>query len=236
MNRIKAISVAQNVERVQERMLAAQRRAGRTDEVTLVAIGKLIVPERIAEAYAAGVRHLGENRVQECEGKRRSLDLPAASWHMVGHLQSNKAGRAVELFERIDSVDSTRLAGKLAGAAEKLGRQLPVLVQVHLGDEPSKHGVRPAELPAFVEQVAQLNALAVKGLMAIPPYLDSPELVRPFFRRLRQLAGEIARQRIPGVEMKVLSMGMSQDFEVAIEEGATEVRLGTALFGARTAR
>ncbi|MFQ5776479.1 MAG: YggS family pyridoxal phosphate-dependent enzyme [Terriglobia bacterium] len=236
MNRTETISVPRNVERVQERMRAAQRRAGRAGEITLVAIGKLVVPERIAEAYAAGVRHVGENRVQECEGKRRSLDLPKATWHMVGHLQTNKAEHALELFDRVDSLDSLRLAGKLSAAAEKLGRRLPVLIQVHLGDEPSKHGVNPAELPGFVEQVAQLNALAVKGLMTIPPYLEPPERVRPFFRCLGELAQQIARRRIPGIEMGVLSMGMSHDFEVAIEEGASEVRLGTALFGARPAR
>lgn len=226
------LSTAENLERVQARIQAACRRAGRSEEITLVAVTKLVAPERMAEAYRAGVRHFGENRVQEFEEKRPGLTLPEATWHMVGHLQSNKARRAVELFDHIDSLDNLRLARKLNTAAEP-AQKLPVLVQVHLGEEPTKHGVEAAKLVDLVEQVAGLDALAVKGLMIIPPYLDPPEQVRPFFRRLRELAEELDRRRIPGVEMRELSMGMSHDFEVAIEEGATEVRLGTALFGSR---
>jgi hypothetical protein len=230
------VSIADNVARVEERIEAALRRAGRADRVTLVAISKQVPVERIAEAYRAGVRHFGENRVQEFEDKQPRLTLPAATWHMVGHLQSNKAKRALELFEGIDSVDSLRLAEKLDQAAAEQGRKVPVLIEVHLGDEPSKHGVAPDQVAPLVEQVAGLASLSLEGLMTIPPFLEPPELVRPYFRRLRELAGEIDRRRLPGVAMRRLSMGMSHDFEVAIAEGATEVRLGTALFGPRPAR
>lgn len=229
-------SLAENLQRVQARIQAACARAGRDDQPTLVAVTKLVAPERIEEAYEVGVRHFGENRVQEFEGKRRSLTFPLATWHMVGHLQSNKAGRAVELFDCVDSLDSLRLARRLAAAAEQRGRKLPVLIQVHLGEEPTKHGVDPAKLGEMVEQVAALEPLAVEGLMTIPPFFESAEQARPYFRRLRQLAEELERRQIPNVKMNELSMGMSHDFEVAIEEGTTQIRLGRALFGERPQR
>lgn len=228
-----ALSVAENLEWAEERLRAAERRAGRSREVTLVAVTKGVPPERIAEAYRAGLRHFGENRVQEFAEKRRRLTLPSAVWHMVGHVQTNKARPAVELFARVDSLDSLRLAEKLAEAAAGLKRKLPVLIQVRLGEEATKHGVRPEGLLELVERVAGLEALAVEGLMTIPPFLEPAERVRPYFRRLRELAEEVAGRGICGVEMRELSMGMSHDFEVAIEEGATQVRLGTALFGPR---
>src|SRR3990167_2994701 len=236
MNSAGTLSVAENLARVQERIQVAARRAGRTDEVTLVAVTKSVPPERIAEAYRVGVRHFGENRVQEFEDKRPRLALPPAIWHMVGHLQTNKARRAVELFDRVDSLDSLRLAEKLAAAAREQGRGLPGLIQVHLGEEETKHGVAPADLLGLIEQVAGLDALTLEGMMTIPPFLDPPERGRPFFRRLRELAEEIGRRRLPRGAMRELSMGMSHDFEVAIEEGATQVRLGTALFGPRPER
>lgn len=236
MNPAGTLSVAESLERIQARMQAACQRAGRRDEVTLVAVTKQVPPERIAEAYRAGVRHFGESRVQEFEEKRRCLTLPSATWHMVGHLQSNKARRALELFERIDSLDSDGLAEKLASTAESQGQRVPVLIQVHLANEPTKHGVEPAALREFLERAAALKGLVVEGLMTIPPFLESPDEVRPYFRRLRELARELSRHRLPGVEMHELSMGMSHDFEVAIEEGATQVRLGTALFGPRPGR
>lgn len=228
-----ALTVGENLERVQERMRAAARRAGRTDEVTLLAVTKTVSAERIAEAYQAGVRHFGENRVQEFDAKHALLTLPSAVWHMVGHVQTNKARRAVELFARVDSLDSLRLAEKLSAAASAAGRELPVLVQVRLGEEATKQGVPPEQVVALVEQAAAFEGLRIEGLMTLPPYLEPAERIRPFFRRLRELAEEIGRKRIPGVAMRELSMGMSHDFEVAIEEGATQVRLGTALFGPR---
>lgn len=236
MEQVKGVSLAENLERVRERMRAAARRAGRTDEITLVAVTKMVAAERIAEAHRLGVRHFGENRVQEFEGKRRELALPGTTWHLVGHLQSNKAKRAAHLFDRIDSLDSTQLAAKLAAAAAQAGRELPVLLQVHLGEEPTKHGVEPARLAELVEQLAELKGLRVEGLMVLPPYLEPPERARPYFRRLRELAEKLEQGGIGGVRLRQLSMGMSHDFEVAIEEGATQVRLGTVVFGERPAR
>jgi hypothetical protein len=155
---------------------------------------------------------------------------------MVGHLQSNKARRALDLFDCVDSLDSLHLAEKLDKAAAEKGNRLSVLIQVHLGEEPSKHGVEPEQLAALAEQVAALANLRLEGLMTIPPFLEPAEEVRPYFRKLRELAEELDRRRLPGVSMRRLSMGMSHDFEVATEEGATEVRLGTILFGPRPAR
>lgn len=226
-------SIAENFARVAERIEAARKRAGRAGEVTLVAVTKAVGTERIAEAYRCGLRHFGENRVQEFEEKHSFLTLPEAVWHMIGHVQTNKVRKAVELFDRIDSVDSLRLAEKLAAAVGALERPLPVLLEVRLGEEPTKHGVEPERLIELVERVAALDALALKGLMTVPPYLELPERVRPYFRRLRELAEAVDRRRFPRAQMYVLSMGMSHDFEVAIEEGATEVRLGTAIFGPR---
>ncbi|HEX9764252.1 MAG TPA: YggS family pyridoxal phosphate-dependent enzyme [Candidatus Acidoferrales bacterium] len=236
MEQAGALTITDAIGRLQERIEAARQRAGRRDEVTLVAVTKQVPVERIAEAYRAGVRHFGENRVQEFEDKHRLLVLPSATWHMVGHLQSNKAGQALELFDCVDSLDSLHLAQKLDKAAAEQGKRLPVLIQVHLGDEPSKHGVEPASLAALAEQLAGLPHLAVEGLMTIPPFLEPAERLRPFFHRLRELAEELEQRRLPGVSIRRLSMGMTHDFELAIEEGATEVRLGTALFGPRPAR
>lgn len=236
MEQAGALTIADAIGRIQERIEAARQRAGRADEVTLVAVTKQVPVERIAEAYRVGVRHFGENRVQEFEDKHPLLVLPSATWHMVGHLQSNKAQKALELFDCVDSLDTLHLAEKLDKAASEKDRRLPVLIQVHLGDEPSKHGAEPANLTALAEQVARLPYLAIEGLMTIPPFLEPAERVRPYFRRLRELAEELDRRRLPGVSLRRLSMGMTHDFEVAIEEGATEVRLGTALFGPRPGR
>ncbi len=227
------LSISDALGRIQERIDAARQRAGRSDEVRLIAVTKQVPVERIAEAYRAGLRHFGENRVQEFEDKHPLLVLPSATWHMVGHLQSNKAQKALQLFDCVDSLDSLHLGEKLDKAAGEKGKRLPVLIQVHLGDEPSKHGVEPEKLAVLVEQAAGLPHLAIEGLMTIPPLLEPAEKVRSYFRRLRELAEELDRRTLPGVSMLRLSMGMSHDFEVAIEEGATEVRLGTALFGPR---
>jgi len=228
-------SIAANLVQVKARIQAALARAGRSDQVTLVAVTKTVDPGRIVEAYRCGVRHFGENRLQEFAEKRPQLTLPDATWHMVGHLQSNKAKRAVEWFDWVQSLDSLHLAQRLDRAAAEAGKRLPVLIQVHLGDEESKFGVEEHELARLVEGVAALAHLELRGLMVLPPYFADPEQVRPFFRRLRHLAQKIAEREIPGVTMRELSMGMSHDFEVAIEEGATMIRLGTALFGARPA-
>lgn len=226
--------LTENIARVRERIAAACRRAGRREaEVRLVAVTKTVSAERIRAAYDAGLREFGENRVQEARGKRPALSDLAITWHMIGHLQTNKAKLARELFDWIHSVDSLRLAEKLHQAAPGQSPRLPVLLEVNLGGESSKGGVPEAQALTLAEQVATLSSLEVRGLMAIPPFLEDAEHVRPYFRRLRELAQRIDRMQIPGVALRELSMGMSHDFEVAIEEGATMIRVGTAIFGAR---
>jgi pyridoxal phosphate enzyme (YggS family) len=228
------VNIRENLSRVQERMAAACRRSGRhLEDVKLVAISKTVSPERIREAYEAGVRDFGENRVQEAGAKRPALSDLTVTWHMVGRLQSNKARLARELFHWVHSVDSLRLAQKLAQAAPCGGDRLLVLLEVNLGEEPTKSGVPATEVVKLVEQVGEVKTLEVRGLMVIPPFLEDPEQVRPYFRRLRDLAREIESKRLSNVSMQELSMGMSHDFEVAIEEGATMVRIGTAIFGPR---
>ncbi len=229
----------ERLEIINQRIAAACQRAGRDFfEVTLVAVSKTVEPALIRQAIEAGVRVLGENRVQEAATKIPQLENAAAennvAWHLIGHLQSNKARRAVELFSAIQSVDSVKLAARLDAIAGELGKRLPVFLEINLGEEDSKAGISQSEVLSLCEQVSKLHHLELKGLMAVPPFLDDPEQVRPFFRRLRQLRDEARRAGIVGEQFKELSMGMSNDFEVAIEEGATYVRIGTALFGSRS--
>jgi hypothetical protein len=201
-----------------------------------MAVTKTVEPARILQAYDAGLRLFGENRVQEFAHKAADLpSLPGAEWRLIGHLQSNKAAKAAELFQGVDSLDSLRLAEKLDAAARHLGRRLPVLIEVNLGGEASKSGLPPdsPELEALLLVAPRLEALDFRGLMAIPPFTDHPEGARPYFRRLRQLRDRIAARRLTAVSMDQLSIGMSHDFEVAIEEGSTCVRIGTAIFGPR---
>jgi PLP dependent protein len=229
-------SISENIARVQERIAVAAGRAGRqAEEITLVAVSKTFSADAIRAAYDVGVRHFGENRLQEFEAKRPALADLDATWHMIGHVQSNKARKVAEVFSRVDSVDRLSLAEKLdaaitQGAARK---RLPVLIEVRLGGEETKSGVHESALAPLAGDIAQTcSDLQLQGLMAIPPYSDDPEQARPYFRRLRELRDEL-RGKI-GLELPVLSMGMSHDFEVAIEEGATEVRVGTVIFGERT--
>ena len=229
------MAIKENVAEVRERIAAACRRSGRgPDELKLVAISKTFPPESIRAAYEAGLRDFGENRVQEAAGKRPVLSDLSITWHLVGHLQTNKAKPARDLFQWVHSVDSLRLAQKLDQAAAPGCGRLPVLLEVNLGGEESKAGVGESEIVQLAEQMNQLATLEVRGLMVIPPFFDDPEQVRPYFRRLRDLAREIDARNIPHVSMRELSMGMSHDFEVAIEEGATMIRVGTAVFGARS--
>jgi hypothetical protein len=229
------MGIKENVAQVRERIAAACRRSRRgPDDVKLVAISKTFPPECVRAAYEAGLRDFGENRVQEARTKRPALSDLTITWHLVGHLQTNKAKAARELFHWVHSVDSLRLAQKLDQAAASGGGRLPVLLEVNLGEEASKAGVGKSEIIQLAQQVSQLAALEVRGLMVIPPFLDDPELVRPYFRRLRELAQEIESKNIANLSMQELSMGMSHDFEVAIEEGATIIRVGTAIFGARS--
>ena len=216
-------------------MAAACRRSGRRPEnVRLVAVTKTVPAERIRAAYKAGLREFGENRVQEAKAKRPALSDLAATWHMVGHLQTNKARTARELFHWVHSVDSLRLAQKIDQAAAGSEDRLRVLLEVNLGEETTKSGARETEVFQLAEEVSKLGTVELRGLMVIPPLFEDPEDARPYFRRLRELAGQIAARNLPHVSMQELSMGMSQDFEVAIEEGATMVRIGTAIFGHRT--
>jgi pyridoxal phosphate enzyme (YggS family) len=226
-------SIALNLAEIRERIAQSAARVGRAaDDITLVAVSKTFPPEAIRSAYELGVRHFGENRVQEWESKREAVADLDATWHLIGHLQSNKARRAASLFDRVDSVDSVALAQKLDAAAASEVKRLKVLIEVHLGGEETKSGVLEANLPALAENIAQLQHLELLGLMAIPPYFDESERVRPYFRSLRELRDRVGTQL--GMPLDVLSMGMSHDFEIAIEEGATEIRVGTALFGERS--
>jgi pyridoxal phosphate enzyme (YggS family) len=231
------VSISENIARVRENIAAAARRAGRNpDNITLMAVSKTFPPERIREAHAAGLRVFGENRVQEFAGKADALrDLAGADWHLIGHLQTNKAAKAAELFTAIDSVDSVRLGEKLNDTAEKAGKTLPVLIEINVGGEEAKSGVAPgsAELEKILAEARNWKHLWVRGLMTVPPFTDDPEGARPFFRQLRKMRDQIAACRLPAISMDVLSMGMSHDFEVAIEEGSTCVRVGTAIFGER---
>ena len=206
----------------------------RPEEITLVAVSKTHPAEIIREAIAAGVTDLGENRVQEAESKIPEVGRHAARWHLIGHLQSNKARRAVELFDVIHSLDSVALAQRLDRMCVELNRpELPVMIQVDLGREATKSGVDEAEVLQLVEALKQCERLRLTGLMTLPPYFETAEQVRPFFRKLRELRDELSSRRAFGDLRGELSMGMTHDYEIAIEEGATIVRVGTAIFGAR---
>jgi PLP dependent protein len=218
------VSIRDNVAAVEERISAACARASRTrSEVTLVAVSKTFPASMIDDAIAAGLTEIGENRVQEARDKKPSV-RGAARWHLIGHLQSNKAKDAVPLFDVIQTVDSLALAEKIGRAADALGKQQDVLLEVNIGDEPQKSGVATADLDALARDVRNIAALRVRGLMSIPP-VGSEEQTRRYFRQLRALGDALG--------MDELSMGMSEDFEIAIEEGSTMVRIGRAIFGSR---
>jgi pyridoxal phosphate enzyme (YggS family) len=248
-------SIAENLARIRERIERAASRARRpAEEVTLVAVSKTHPAERIREAYRAGLRHFGENRVQEWESKYASLSDLEATWHLIGHLQGNKATRAARLFHCIDSVDGLALAERLERAKQEFTTEgtegtekekeegesrgaagsdrLRVLIEVRLDPGPAKSGVGEDQLARLAEAVLRLSHLELRGLMGVPPYLEDAENVRPYFGRLRELRDNL-RTQFGAATLPVLSMGMSDDFEVAIEEGATEIRVGTVLFGAR---
>ncbi len=227
-------TVRENLLRIQERIASAAARTGRrAEEITLIGVSKTHPASAIREAYEAGVRHFGENRVQEWEGKRAGTEGLAANWHLIGHLQSNKTARAARLFHSVDSVDDLDVAQRLDRARAEAGitGKLRVLIEVRIAPEETKSGAETAELPGLAEKIAGLPRLELAGLMCIPPFLEEAEQVRPYFRRLRELRDEVTKKL--NLALPVLSMGMSHDFEVAIEEGATEVRVGTALFGVR---
>ena len=241
-----------NLEQVLERIARAARRSGRRpEEIRLVAVTKGVLPEAVRLAVEVGVTDLGENRVQEGEAKRTALApfCPEIRWHMVGHLQTNKARRAAHVFDVIHSIDSARAAEALASAVarptvpggppgadeatEHRPSLLDILVQVNVSGEASKYGLPLESVSGLLRRLAGLDGLRVRGLMTIAPFVHDPEEVRPVFRRLAELANSLDKQRLPGVSMDLLSMGMSQDFEVAVSEGANLVRVGTAIFGPR---
>lgn len=231
------MEIARNIARVQERIEAAAKKSGRkSKDIALMAVTKTMPAERIREAYQAGLRLFGENRVQEFAEKSDFVaDLHGARWHLIGHLQSNKAAKAATLFDGIDSIDSLRLAEKINEAAQKAERSVRVLIEVNVGGEAAKSGVAPvsSEFEQILRAAPRLTALEICGLMTIPPFSAQPEGSRQYFAVLRRIRDEVAIRKLPRVSMDELSMGMSHDFEVAIEEGSTCVRVGTAIFGAR---
>jgi len=232
------VPIVENLAAVRERIAAAGRRAARdVSDIALMAVSKTQPVGRIREAYDAGQRLFGENRVQELDRKIDALrDLPDAEWHMIGHLQTNKATRTVELFRAVDSIDSLKLAQKLDVAARLLGRKLDVLIEINVGGEATKSGLAP-DSPALEELLIAapgLEALIFRGLMTVPPFTENPEGARPYFRLLRALRDTIAARKFPAIAMDELSMGMSHDFEIAIDEGSTCIRVGTAIFGERS--
>lgn len=231
--------VGRNLAAVEDLIASACRNVNRPrSEITLIAVTKMHPPEAIAAAAGLGVTHIGENKVQEFEAKQPQWTALATKYplrsHLIGHLQSNKSAKAASLFDAIDSVDSLRLAERLESATSVSGRTLPVLLEIKLSEEEAKSGIAPegAEIDELLERLPELTHLRVRGLMTVPPYLRDAEAVRPYFRRLRELRDQYTR-RHPKLKLDALSMGMTHDYAVAIEEGATEIRLGTALFGAR---
>ena len=230
--------IRQQLAAIGDRINAACHRAGRQpEEVTLIGVSKTFPAAVVQLGIEAGLRALGENRVQETADKIAQLASVAAlagvTWHLIGHLQSNKVRRAIELFGMIHSVDSLKLAERISLICGEMGRRMPILLEVNLGEESSKSGATEDEALSLCESISKLPHVVLCGLMTVPPYLDNPQDVRPYFRRLRMLRDEARRLGIVGPEFTNLSMGMSHDFEVAIEEGATFVRIGTSIFGTR---
>ena len=227
--------LSERFEDVRRRVSLAAERASRSpSEITLIAISKTHPPEVMREALNLGVTDLGENRVQEAEPKVEQLGRKAARWHLVGHLQANKARRAVSIFDCIHSLDSPSLAERLdRHCVEEQIESLDVLIQIDLAGEVTKTGIDPRNVPELIDVIKQCERLRLKGLMILPPYFENPECVRPFFKTLRQLRDELREKGNFGDSRGELSMGMTHDFEIAIEEGATMIRVGTAIFGQR---
>ena len=227
-------TIRENLQQVREKIETAARRASRKpEEILLIGVSKTHSADAIREAYEAGLRHFGENRVQEWEGKLGTLSDLSATWHLIGHLQSNKAARAAKAFHSVDSIDDWSLAQRLDRAQAEKGtaEKLRVLIEVHMGGEETKSGVSEVDLPQLAERLMTLAHLEFAGLMCIPPFRENPDEVRPFFEKLRKLKQQ-SESRL-AKPLPVLSMGMSHDFEAAILEGSTEVRIGTAIFGTR---
>jgi len=223
--------IAENLSRIREEIAAAAERAGRSaDDVDLVCVTKTVGFPEVQEAVAAGVRIVGENRVQEGVRKREGLPELPVRWDMIGHLQTNKARQAVGTFDFIHSIDSLRLAKEVGRRAEQAGKSMPALLEVNVSSEASKYGYAPEALWAELESLGAVAGIRIEGLMTMAPFEAEPEDTRPVFAGLRELAAKISDARVPGVEMRHLSMGMSNDYVVAVEEGATLVRIGSAIF------
>jgi PLP dependent protein len=227
--------IAQNIQRIQERAAEAAASCGRSpDEIALLAISKTFPAESILQAAEAGLQRFGENRVQEAEGKiLRLRQTHKLEWHLVGHLQSNKAKRALELFDVIHSLDGVKLASRISQAGIEMGKTQSVLLQVDLGQEETKFGAEPGRVREILEAVSGLKGIRLDGLMTIPPFFENPEKSRPFYAKLRELREALDSEQPGCLGQKHLSMGMSHDFEEAIREGATIIRVGTAIFGSR---
>ncbi|MBI9074832.1 MAG: YggS family pyridoxal phosphate-dependent enzyme [Desulfatibacillum sp.] len=227
--------IRQNLTEIQDRITRAAKQCGRAPEsVRLVAVSKTKPAKMLKEAVEAGATILGENYIQEALEKTAELAGLDVAWHFIGHLQSNKAKYAVPHFSLIHSVDSLKLAREIDKQAAKINKIQDILVQVNISGEATKSGATDQEAVELVEEIARLENVRIKGLMTMPPYFDDPDRAKPFFRQLKELAGEIRSRGIANVSMNELSMGMTGDFEAAIEEGATLVRVGTAIFGARS--
>jgi PLP dependent protein len=231
------MTIASNLAAIRERVASAARRAGRNPgDVALMAVSKTQPAPKIIEASHAGQRLFGENRVQEFAAKFHLLaELHDAEFHMIGHLQSNKTAKAAEIFHAVDSIDSDKLAQRLNDAGQNLGKTLDVLIEMNISGEKAKSGIAPdhPELESILTQAPGWPHLHIRGLMTVPPFTEDPEGARPYFRKLRELRDRIAARNLPAVNLDMLSMGMSHDFEIAIEEGSTCVRIGTAIFGTR---
>lgn len=224
----------QRLEHIKERIRQAAKSCNRNpDSIRLVAVSKTVPAETVKEAIEAGATILGENYVQDAREKFDALVHYPVSWHFIGHLQSNKAKYAVRLFDLIHSVDSLKLARALNKEAKKVDKIQPILVQVNISGEDTKSGIAAEDAPGLISEISHLKNLSIEGLMTMPPYFYQPEKVRPYFAALRELRDQMKKQSLPNVSLEELSMGMTGDFEVAIEEGATLVRIGTAIFGER---
>lgn len=225
--------VIDNLIEVKEKIEKTATKCGRSpDDIKLVAVSKMVGVEKIKEAISAGVTILGENYLQEAKGKIEEVGK-SVQWHMIGHLQTNKVKQAIELFDLIQSVDRLSLAQEIHKRAKSLDKRVRILVQVNISEEDTKSGIERESAVSLISEIARLTNISIEGLMTIPPYLLDPQKVRPYFKSLRELGEEIERRGFENTSMKELSMGMSNDFEVAIEEGATIVRVGTAIFGER---
>lgn len=226
--------LAENLKQVEENIAAACKRAGRKrEEVTLIAVSKTKPISMLSEIYDCGIRDFGENKVQELCEKREQLPLDIR-WHMIGHLQRNKVKYIIRDTALIHSVDTYRLAEEINIQAKKIKRIVPILIEVNIAKEPSKFGILPEEALLLTEEISKLDSLRIEGLMTIAPYTENPEENRPYFQQIKNLSVDIANEKIDNVSMNILSMGMTGDYMTAIEEGATIVRVGTGIFGART--